>query len=865
MGSSDVEGLYPACKALLSGKLVKETVLKSKMKTEGINYREAARYCAMKYSKSEIFSNGLTRIIPHRRYRKGTKPGVKGTGPKSKESDDEELWIFPLSEPTEKEKRQLIACCLEIAVRAIFTLHLYQFGGKVYRQLDGGPIGVRLAGAVARCVMGEWDARINTIMAEHKLSAWLIKRYVDDMLLIMSALKLGVRWCPACKQLAFSKEWEEVDRIEDLSHTDRTMKVIMTMMNDIFKDIQVTYEIPEKQTDQKLPVLDFKCWVNHQEPAKPCAGKNKNEPASILLYTHYEKPMSSKYTIMKTSAMGENSKIQSLANDTIRRMKNVTERLDQQERNNVVDDYARKLLQSGYGKDTVKKVIKSGLQGYEKIRKKSKEGTGRIHRNAKYSLPSRYKKKLIGKSTWFLAKKKELDGLTDTPSKLTPARSRSRPPPEGRKNDTTTAQPNCSTNTTVTVLFIPYTVNGILAKKLREAELELFPICNNKVKIVEKVGRSFKSILSKPNPWQEMSCAREKCIACRSEKGRGKCKNRSIVYKTQCLPCKMVGKERIYIGESARSSFERGEEHERDYKNEKEESHMHCHAVEEHGMDQDKPMFSMEIVRCHKTPLYRQLHEAILISKNEPIALNSKTEYNRCLLPRLSVMMGETEKKPSENNKDVHDEYEESIENDNKRRHPENLTRVSKKRKIEKKESSRKRKEIYPDEETPSKRQKVIQTYPRIAKHFCQTPASIKTKPTSKDRTSSVPKTRNLIEIFESIKAKNKETLEKISTPSPSPNPTKSPKIEAKIRIFDNPPHQMVPSSAKLTRQDGPEATTQVKPLQAKFPPKKPLAKKIAPKLKTKNNPGLTPKISNFFKMEDRTRVDKRRRNEDSS
>ena len=94
------------------------------------------------------------------------------------------------------------------------------------------------------------------------------------------------------------------------------------------------YDIPQEQTDKKLHVLDFKCWVS--EPTKPCEGKKSTEPASILLYTHYEKPMASHYTIMKTSAMSENGKIQSSANDTIRRMKN-------------------------------------GLQGYEKIKRKSKK------------------------------------------------------------------------------------------------------------------------------------------------------------------------------------------------------------------------------------------------------------------------------------------------------------------------------------------------------------------------------------------------------------------------------------------------------------------------------------------------------------
>ena len=199
--------------------------------------------------------------------------------------------------------------------------------------------------------------------------------------------------------------------------------------------------------------------------------------------------------------------------------------------------------------------------------------------------------------------------------------------------------------------------------------------------------------------------------------------------------------------------------------------------------------------------------------------------------------------------------------------------------------SSRKRKEYNHEtekvsEETPSKKKKVDsaisqmlaaslvekegQPSPKIVKNYCQTPASSKRKPKSKDRTSTVPKTRNLIEIFETIRAKNKETLEKLPIPSQSSNQAKSPKIEAKIRLFDNPPQLNLPSSTKL-RQDGPETITQVKPLQAKFPPKKPLPKITPKNKKTRNNPRLTPIISNYFKMEDRTETTDARKGEKNS
>ena len=165
-------GLYPACTARHSGLVAKKVILKSSMNFEGVNYNEAARYCVMMYDKFEIRANGIERVVPVRRHKKGKKPGVTGCGPLSKHKDDEELWLFPTTEPTELEKRRLLACCVEIGIRKAFTSHLYKFAGQTFLQLDGGPIGVRLAGAVARVVMGEWDPALNNSMKKKELLFW---------------------------------------------------------------------------------------------------------------------------------------------------------------------------------------------------------------------------------------------------------------------------------------------------------------------------------------------------------------------------------------------------------------------------------------------------------------------------------------------------------------------------------------------------------------------------------------------------------------------------------------------------------------------------------------------------------------------
>ena len=51
----------------------------------------------------------------------------------------------------------MLSKAMEAAVKACFRNHLYQFEGKVYRQTEGWPIGLRLSMTVSRIVMAMWD------------------------------------------------------------------------------------------------------------------------------------------------------------------------------------------------------------------------------------------------------------------------------------------------------------------------------------------------------------------------------------------------------------------------------------------------------------------------------------------------------------------------------------------------------------------------------------------------------------------------------------------------------------------------------------------------------------------------------------
>ena len=64
-------------------------------------------------------------------------------------------------------------------------------------------------------------------------------------------------------------------------------------------------------------------------------------------------------------------------------MKNVSERLPIQERISVLDGFCQKLANSGYSRTQARRIIISGLKGYEGIRLKAEKAGKNIYRSAK--------------------------------------------------------------------------------------------------------------------------------------------------------------------------------------------------------------------------------------------------------------------------------------------------------------------------------------------------------------------------------------------------------------------------------------------------------------------------------------------------
>ena len=101
-----------------------------------------------------------------------------------------------------------------------------------------------------------------------------------------------------------------------------------------------------------------------------------------------------------------------------------------------------------------------------------------------------------------------------------------------------------------------------------------------------------------------------------------------------------------YIGETARSAYERGVEHRNDLEKLQEDSHLLKHIATRHrGEDLDSIKFGMKILKQTRTALEIQVTESVKIQEEQGKhhILNSKSEYNRCSLPRLTAKLGSTD------------------------------------------------------------------------------------------------------------------------------------------------------------------------------------------------------------------------------
>ena len=127
---SDVVALYPSMDTKGVGDVVREAVRKSDIDWRGVDYMEAVRYIALNWTEEQCRGSKLRKVLPWRRKNNGTRPGIRGAGPKGPNRGDTDQWVFPRVVLSEEDKLEIIGTVLCIATTAMFQHHYYSFGGR---------------------------------------------------------------------------------------------------------------------------------------------------------------------------------------------------------------------------------------------------------------------------------------------------------------------------------------------------------------------------------------------------------------------------------------------------------------------------------------------------------------------------------------------------------------------------------------------------------------------------------------------------------------------------------------------------------------------------------------------------------------
>ena len=347
----------------------------------------------------------------------------------------------------------------------------------------------------------------------------------------------------------------------------RTMREVVHMANSVTTMVQFTGDCPSLNPSGKMPLLDLQVWVEGRQ----------------LLYEHYRKPMANPLLMMEISAMPAEVKRTALTQEVVRIRRNIQPGLPWATTVKHLNRFSERMKLSGYNEQYRFQIIKSGVEGFDKMAAAAAETGGRpINKSRTFEEDQRRRKKELEKKNWF------------------------------RKGGYSVP------------LFVPHTPGGELVRRMKEKEAENNQGRKIRFKIVGKGGVSLEQKFRRSNPWKGEKCGRPKCFPCMKD-GGGDCWREGVCYTLWCVECGIL--VAAYKGETGRNGYSRGVEHLDSLEARSEErSVLWLHTVHHHhsrvGVE-----YSMKITSCHDTPMERQVRERVDLSNfRGPVLMNRRTE-----------------------------------------------------------------------------------------------------------------------------------------------------------------------------------------------------------------------------------------------
>ena len=281
-------------------------------------------------------------------------------------------WMKPIRNPTTKEQRTLFGKALEIMLITCMDNHVYLFDNTVRIQKQGGPIGLKLTGEIADCLMIDWDKKLLVELKEYRMIPEVYTRFKDDIEIVVQSLEHGSRLEGG--QIVVDENKKQED--ENKSDSILTMEIVQKIANSINPMIKLTIETPCNFQNKKLPVLDVEVRINELENDR-------------IDFEFFEKPTKNPRVILADSALSFSKKRTILTQECLRRLRNTKMELGPEVQGVHLNKFMLKLKNSGYNFKFRKEILDSGLKAYQKMKDDDKNNIKPMYRSREWNAEER--------------------------------------------------------------------------------------------------------------------------------------------------------------------------------------------------------------------------------------------------------------------------------------------------------------------------------------------------------------------------------------------------------------------------------------------------------------------------------------------
>ena len=175
---------------------------------------------------------------------------------------------------------------------------------------------------------------------------------------------------------------ENVDQNSDA----RTLLILREIANSIDTAIQFEVDYPSLHENGRLPVLDLNMFIANDK----------------IEFGFFRKPIASPFLILYKSAINSQTKRNSILQDGLRRLRNLSPGIGQSERIQTLNFLSYQMLISGYDQHYRVNMIKGILERQDQVDQQVRDGTFVKYRSRDQIMDAKSKK--LGKhpNTWFL-------------------------------------------------------------------------------------------------------------------------------------------------------------------------------------------------------------------------------------------------------------------------------------------------------------------------------------------------------------------------------------------------------------------------------------------------------------------------------